>query len=61
MSDFNVRDATRDDLEAILGLVQGLADFENEPDAVTATLDDYHKAFDNNVFSCIVACDKDGA
>lgn len=39
---FRLRLATaKDDLEAIGRLVQGLADFEKEPDAVHVTLDDY--------------------
>lgn len=48
-----VRTATRDDLSAILRLIQGLADYEREPDAVENTpqlleralFDDDHVAF----------------
>ena len=38
---FRLRLATADDLEAMGRLVQGLADFEKEPDAVHVTLDHY--------------------
>lgn len=34
-----LRTANEDDAEAILGLIQGLADYEKEPDAVEATVE----------------------
>ena len=36
----NIRKGNRDDMQAVLGLIQELADFENEPDAVLVTVDD---------------------
>ena len=50
-----VRKAKHTDLPAIYGLVKELAVFENEPEAVTATLSDYQKNFDQNVFDALVA------
>jgi GNAT superfamily N-acetyltransferase len=35
-----IRKGTSEDMEAVLGLIQELALFENEPDAVVVTLDD---------------------
>lgn len=52
-----VRKATRGDLSAILELVVELAVFEKEPDAVTATLVDYERAWDSGLIDCIVATD----
>lgn len=43
------------DLPAIYNLVIELAIFENEPKAVTATLEDYEKNFKLNIFDVIVA------
>lgn len=45
---YTLRKGTKKDLEAVLQLVQQLAVYEKEPKAVTATLIDYEKAFDNN-------------
>lgn len=53
--DISIRKATRDDLAKILDLVIELAVFEKEPDAVTATLEDYQEAWDNELIDCIVA------
>ena len=50
-----IRKGTKADLPAILELVKGLAKFEKEPDAVSATLEDYHKAFDTGLIACDVA------
>ena len=36
----NIRKGNRDDMQAVLGLIQELANFENEPDAVLVTVDD---------------------
>jgi len=52
-----IRKAKREDLTAILGLVVELAIFEKEPDAVTATLEDYQKAWDTQLIDAIVATD----
>ena len=52
-----IRAATKDDLDAIYGLVVELAIYEKEPDAVTATIEDYHRDFADGVFQCHVAED----
>ena len=39
-----IRDATPDDVAAIHDMIVGLAEFEMEPDAVTATPADLHEA-----------------
>lgn len=36
----NIRKGNPEDMEAVLGLIQELADFENEPDAVVITAED---------------------
>ena len=36
----NIRKGRPEDMEAVLGLIQELADFEREPDAVLVTVDD---------------------
>ncbi len=54
-----LRKATFEDLNSILELVHGLAVYEKEPDAVVATIDDYHEAFQNGIFEAIVAVDQD--
>ena len=36
----NIRKGNPDDMHAVLNLIQELADFENEPDAVLVTVDD---------------------
>lgn len=38
-----IRKANPDDMQAVLGLIQELADFEKEPDAVLVTVDDLKK------------------
>jgi GNAT superfamily N-acetyltransferase len=50
-----VRKATIDDLQAVHRLVYELAVYENEPDAVTSTLDDYIKAFNASKINILVA------
>jgi len=52
-----VRDAVREDLSSILGLVVELAVYEVEPDAVTASIDDYYRAFDEGLIRAHVAVD----
>ena len=56
-----LRFVTPDDMEAVLGLIQELADFEKEPEAVIVTVKDLKRdAFgDQPKFSCIVA-EKEG-
>ncbi|MFK8005230.1 MAG: N-acetyltransferase family protein [Saprospiraceae bacterium] len=52
---YTIRKANTNDLKAIYGLVVELAVYEKEPDAVTATLEDYVKNFNDQVFQTIVA------
>ncbi len=52
-----IRKATRSDLEGIYQLVIELAIYEEEPDAVKSTIEDYIKAFDENLISAHVAED----
>lgn len=56
----SVRDATTDDLPAMLALVVELAVFEREPDAVTANLQTYRENFADGVFKGLVAVDAQG-
>jgi len=53
-----VREALRDDLKSIMDLVVELAVYEEEPDAVTATLEDYHRAFDEGLIKAHVAVEE---
>ena len=50
-----VRTAEKKDLAAIHALVVELAVYENEPDAVTATLQDYEVDFEADFFRAFVA------
>ncbi len=50
-----VRTAEKKDLAAIHALVVELAVYENEPDAVTATLQDYETDFEADFFRAFVA------
>ena len=54
-SDINIRLATKEDLSQIMDLVRELAEYENEPDAVTASLQDYEDSFSNGIFNVLVA------
>lgn len=54
---FIIRKATVNDIAAIHNLVVELAIYENEPKAVTATIDDYKVNFNQKVFDAIVAVD----
>ena len=55
--DFKIRFATPKDLEDILELIQELAVYENEPDAVKVTLEDLYKyGFgEEALYKCFVA------
>lgn len=55
MQNIVIRKATQKDVPAIYDLVVALAVYENEPDAVTATLDEYVKNFQDQVFHASVA------
>jgi GNAT superfamily N-acetyltransferase len=51
----NIRVAIRSDMAAILGLVNELAVYEKEPDAVIARLAEYEAAYDEGLIHCKVA------
>lgn len=55
--DVKIRKAKLEDYSSILDLVVELAVFEEEPDAVTAKLDDYKKAFSEQLINAHVAED----
>lgn len=55
MEDIHIRFAEKTDLEAIRELVIELAIFEKEPDAVTASIEDYHHNFKTGLISMLVA------
>jgi GNAT superfamily N-acetyltransferase len=50
-----LRKATKQDLQAVLDLVNELALYEKAPQEVTVTLADYEKDFENKVFDIILA------
>jgi GNAT superfamily N-acetyltransferase len=50
-----LRKATKQDLNAVLDLVNELAIYEKAPQEVTVTLADYEADFDNKVFDIILA------
>ena len=50
-----IRKATLKDIPAIYDLVVALAVYENEPDAVLATLEEYEENFQQGVFQASVA------
>ena len=50
-----IRKAKKTDLEFVHKLVVELAIYEKEPDAVTATLDDYEQAFSEGIFEVLIA------
>ena len=53
-----IRKAAKEDLPGMLQLVRELALYERAPEEVTATIDDYRRAFTEGVFDAFVA-DKD--
>ncbi|MBK8703045.1 MAG: GNAT family N-acetyltransferase [Saprospiraceae bacterium] len=54
-----IRQATRDDLAAVHGLVRELAIYEHAEDAFEASLETYERDFDAGIFEALVA-DHDG-
>lgn len=54
-----IRKAVKDDMSGIYELVKELAVYEEEPDAVKSTVQDYYKAFDDDLISAHVA-EEDG-
>jgi len=59
MSKITVRKANKNDLKSIYALVKELAIYEKEPEAVTATLEDYQNDFAEGIFEANVAVDGD--
>lgn len=57
-----IRDARPDDMEQVLGLIQELAHFEKEPDAVEVTVENLraHGFGEHPLFHCFVAETSDG-
>lgn len=53
--DIKIRKATLGDISSIYDLVKELALYENEGDAVTATLEDYKRDFLDEIWDSIVA------
>ncbi len=53
-----IRKAINKDIESIHSLVQELADFEKEPNAVKVTPSYYRKCFEEGIFQAIVAEDQ---
>ena len=52
-----IRKATKNDMPSVLELIQELATFEKEPDAVVVTVDDLVRDCfsENSLFQCFVA------
>jgi predicted N-acetyltransferase YhbS len=53
--EIEIRKGQARDIPAIYELVKELAIYEKEPEAVTATIDDYHKLFNSKLYSFLVA------
>ncbi len=51
----HIRQATAADIPAIYELVYDLAVYEKEPEALTATVEDYHRDFAEGCFEAILA------
>ena len=54
-SEYSIRFAQMQDMAAIRRLVVKLAIFEKEPEAVTASLEDYNRSFDEGLIHMLVA------
>lgn len=50
-----IRKGIRQDIPRILAMVQELAEYEKEPDAVTATIEMYYNAFDEEKIKILIA------
>ena len=50
-----IRPATTADMQAVHDLVYQLAVYENAPESVTATVEDYINDFNNGIFSVLIA------
>lgn len=55
-----IRKAKLEDLTSVRDLVIELAVYEKEPDAVEATLEDYIRAFEDDLLKILIATDKNG-
>ena len=53
--EIKIRKANKKDMAGIYGLVKELALYEKEPEAVTSTIEDYEKNFEEGVFEALVA------
>ena len=53
--DFQIRNATLDDMPFVLELIQELATFEKEPKAVEVNEEDLKRDFKENLFDCLIA------
>ena len=51
----NIRPITKDDFTDVLRLINELALFEKEPEAVAITVDELSKDYDNGLFNCLIA------
>ena len=60
MSEITIRKGVKNDIPQVYNLVVELAVYEKEPEAVTATLEDYHNDFEEGIFKTLIA-EKDGA
>ena len=59
MNNITIRKGTKSDIPQVYNLVIELAVYEKEPEAVTATLEDYHNDFEEGIFKMLIA-EKDG-
>ena len=57
--DISIRKATQSDLPAIYNLVKELAVYENAPEELTASIEDYQRDFEEGVFESQVAVQED--
>jgi ribosomal protein S18 acetylase RimI-like enzyme len=55
MKNIIIRTGEKADIPAVYNLVVELAVYEKEPDAVTATLEDYYNDFEEDIFKILVA------
>ena len=54
-----IRKAKREDLPEVLNLVKELAIYEKEPDAVTASIEEYQELFDQGWYEGLLAISED--
>lgn len=51
----NIRPITKDDFSDVLQLINELAHFEKEPDAVAVTVDELLRDYESGLFNCLIA------